>query len=236
MEILRGCGAQVSEWTPPDANQAQDIFLRALGADGGRGIKYFMGRDKRDPRIASLELFARRSRPTLAALGGLLKLLGQPSLAGSLRSFGYKHTHDYWQLIEAQMEYQQRFLEALNQADGGPVDVLLCPATSLPAWTHGAARELVTAGAYACLYNVLGYPTGIVPLTRVRDGEEVGRQPSKDLVEEMARKVEEHSAGLPIGVQIVARPWREHVALAAMSAIEHVARTRQDYPGIAMFL
>lgn len=229
-EILRGCGTQVSEWEPPAASQAQDIFLRALGADGGRGIKNFMGRDKRDPRIASLELFARRSRPTLAALGGLLKLLGQPGLAAPLRNFGYKSTHHYWQLIEAQMEYQQRFLEALDHADGGPVDVLLCPAVSLPAWTHGVARELVTAGAYANLYNVLGYPTGVVPLTRVRAGEEVERQSSRDIVEETARKIEQNSAGLPIGVQIVARPWREHVALAAMSAIEQVASTREDYP------
>lgn len=28
------------------------------------------------------------------------------------------------------------------------------------------------------------------------------------------------SAGLPVGVQVAARPWREHVALAAMQAIE----------------
>ena len=234
VEILRGCGAQVSEWVPPDASQGQDIFLRALSADGGRGIKELMGRDKRDPRIAALELFARRSRPTLSTLAGLLKLLGQPGLAASLHNFGYKDTHHYWQLIEAQMEYQQRFLAVLNQAESGPVDVLLCPATSLPAWTHGAARELVTAGAYANLYNTLGYPTGVLPLTRVRAGEEVGRQPSRDIVAETARKIEQNSAGLPIGVQIVARPWHEHVALAVMSAIEQIASTREDYPGIAL--
>ncbi|MFL5803895.1 MAG: hypothetical protein ACJ8CR_19400 [Roseiflexaceae bacterium] len=32
------------------------------------------------------------------------------------------------------------------------------------------------------------------------------------------------------GVQVVARPWRDHVALAAMQAIEEAARTRADYP------
>jgi fatty acid amide hydrolase len=31
-------------------------------------------------------------------------------------------------------------------------------------------------------------------------------------------------------VQVIARPWRDHVALAAMGAIEAVARTRRDYP------
>lgn len=234
VEIIRGCGVQVREWSPPNASAAQDIFFGVLAADGGRNIRQFMGRDKRDPRIAILELLARRSRPTLGMLEGTLKLLGQRGLSASLHNFGYKDTFHYWKLVEAQMEYQQRFREALDLADGGAIDVLLCPPCSLPAVTHGSARDLVTAGAYANLYNVLGYPTGIVPLTRVRVGEEVGRQPSKDIVEEVARKVEQGSAGLPIGVQVVARPWREHVALAVMSAIERVASTREEYPGIAM--
>ena len=38
---------------------------------------------------------------------------------------------------------------------------------------------------------------------------------------------QEDVAGLPVGVQVVARPWREHVALAAMAAIEAV-RARND--------
>ncbi len=52
-------------------------------------------------------------------------------------------------------------------------------------------------------------------------------------MEQAAYKVEVGSAGLPVGVQVVARPWREHVALAAMQAIEEAVRTRDDYPGIA---
>lgn len=232
-EIMRGCGAQVTEWAPPGVNHAQDIFFRVLSADGARGIKRLLGRDKRDPRIATLELLARRSRLTLRTLDGLLRAAGQPGLAASLHNFGYRDTHHYWQLVEAQMEYQRRFREALDRADGGPFDVLLCPACSLPALTHGSARELVTAGAYATLYNVLGYPTGIVPLTRVREGEDLGRPKSRDIVEETARKVEMGSKGLPVGVQVAARPWREHIVLAVMSAIENEARQRQDYPDIA---
>lgn len=40
------------------------------------------------------------------------------------------------------------------------------------------------------------------------------------------------SAGLPVGVQVVARPWREHVALAAMQAIEREVSMRMEFiPG-----
>jgi fatty acid amide hydrolase len=124
-------------------------------------------------------------------------------------------------------------MDALDKDAGGPFDIILCPACALPAFTHGSSRDLATAGGYATLYNVLGYPTGIVPFTRVQADEEVGRRPSRDLVEQAAYKVEVGSAGLPVGVQVVACPWREHVALAAMQAIEEAVRTRDDYPGIA---
>jgi fatty acid amide hydrolase len=231
-ELVRGCGAQVSAWAPPAVNEAQDIFFRVVSADGARGIKRLLGRDKRDPRIATLELLGARSRPVLFLLDYLLQMLGQSGLAASLHNFGYRDTDHYWRLVESQLEYRQRFHNALDQADGGPFDVLLCPACALPAFTHGSARELVTAGAYAHLYNVLGYPAGVVPFTRVHQGEDLGRPPSRDLVVKAARNVELGSAGLPVGVQVVARPWCEHRALAVMSVLETGARQRADYPDL----
>jgi fatty acid amide hydrolase len=38
------------------------------------------------------------------------------------------------------------------------------------------------------------------------------------------------SEGLPIGVQVVARPWREDVVLVIMDALESAARERREYP------
>ncbi len=86
------------------------------------------------------------------------------------------------------------------------------------------------SGAYAPLANVSGFPAGIVPVTRVRPGEESDRPDSRDQVERVARESERGSAGLPIAVQVIARPWRDHVALAAMAKIEAEARKQPDYP------
>ena len=233
-DILRNCGAQVTAWSPPDVRHAVDLFFGIMSADGGRGIMQILGRNKRDPRIATLLFMGRRSRPTLAVIGGLLRLLGQQGLAGSIRNFGHRDTLHYWQLVETQMEYQRRFLQALDHDEGGPFDLILCPACALPAFTHGSSRDLILAGGYTVLYNVLGYPTGIVPVTRVRSDEEVGRPPSRDSMEQAARKVELGSAGLPVGVQVVARPWREHVALAAMRLIEAAACRHSDYPRMGL--
>lgn len=125
------------------------------------------------------------------------------------------------------MEYQREFLGALEREQ---IDAILCPPCALPAYTHGASADLGQAGGYGLLYNLLGFPAGVVPFTRVRPEEEVGRSDSRDRVELAALAVERGSAGLPVGVQVVSRPWREHVALALMDALEASARERDDYP------
>jgi fatty acid amide hydrolase len=118
----------------------------------------------------------------------------------------------------------------MDAAEGGPLDALVCPPGGLPALRHGASAEVSTAGAYAPLYNALGYPAGTIPFTRVRPDEEIGREPSRDRVEAAARETERGSAGLPAGVQVVARPWREDVAFAIMTALEAAIADSPDFP------
>ena len=76
-------------------------------------------------------------------------------------------------------------------------DVLLCPVNGLPAIPHGTADDegVSPAFTYTWLYNITGWP-GVV----VRCGT------SKE--------------GLPIGVQVLARPWKEAVALAVAGLLE----------------
>jgi fatty acid amide hydrolase len=49
-------------------------------------------------------------------------------------------------------------------------------------------------------------------------------------VERAARAAESDSAGLPVGVQVVARHWREDVLLAVMAALERHFEKVPDYP------
>ncbi len=94
---------------------------------------------------------------------------------------------------------------------------------------HGTSEFLLRAADYSLLYNVLGMPAGVVA-TRVRADEESDRQTSADAAERSARKTEEGSAGLPVGVQVAARHWREDITLAVLSALEEHFRAQPDYP------
>lgn len=72
-------------------------------------------------------------------------------------------------------------------------DVIICPVSAHPAVPHGGTDG--TAFSYTMTYNLTGWPSAVV-----RAGTSL--------------------EGLPIGVQVVARPWREDVALAVAQRIE----------------
>ena len=72
------------------------------------------------------------------------------------------------------------------------VDLILCPPCHMPAPPIDMAPFLDT---YTIAYNLTGWPGSVV---------RAGTSPD----------------GLPIGIQIVGRPWTEHVVLAAAASIE----------------
>jgi amidase len=74
-------------------------------------------------------------------------------------------------------------------------DVIICPVNAYPALPHGTSLENLAAFSYTITYNLTGWPGAVV---------RGGTSPE----------------GLPIGVQIVARPWREDVALAVAQHLE----------------
>jgi len=79
-------------------------------------------------------------------------------------------------------------------------DVLLGPVAAFPAPPHGFTFETETWKAhfsYAFSENLTGWPSVVV---------RAGTSPER----------------LPIGVQVVARPWREDIALAVAQHIESV--------------
>jgi fatty acid amide hydrolase len=228
--LLEARGAHVVPFEPPYVDPALDLFYGILSADGARGAAEMLGDDTRDPRVAELLAIATKPRPVVRALARLLALGGQRSLARIADNYGYSDTHHYWKLVEALESYRRLFGLAMDAADGGPLDLLVCPPVGLPAIPHGRSADVYTAGAYGPLFNVLGYPCGTLPFTSVRAGEEIGRRQSRDRVERGAYDAERDSAGLPAGVQLVARPGCDDIAFAAMYALEEDTRDGGDVP------
>jgi fatty acid amide hydrolase len=224
---LRTRGAQVEEWAPPDVGQAARLFIGIASADGGAGARRILDKDRRDRRIASLLRAAAVPNQVRPAVVRLLKRTGQRHMAGFISNMGRRSTADYWRLTRELNGYRAGFLTAL---DAGRFDAIICPPHGLPALTHGGSEYLLNAASYSLLYNVLGMPAGVIATTRVRRDEESARPPSRDLAERAARKTEADSIGLPVGVQVVARHWREDIALRVMAVLEEHFQAQPDYP------
>ena len=76
-------------------------------------------------------------------------------------------------------------------------DVIVCPVSSYAALPHGESmfNEKYKGIGYTATYNITGWPSTVI---------RAGTSPE----------------GLPIGVQVVARPWREDVSLAVAQHLE----------------
>ena len=81
--------------------------------------------------------------------------------------------------------------------------VLICPTAAIPAFRHGEREwqidnktvKYLDAWSYCEWFNLLGFPAVVVPIGFSEEG-------------------------LPIGIQIVGRPWEEEVVLAVAAALE----------------
>lgn len=104
-------------------------------------------------------------------------------------------------LLAAWFRRDQLRVEFARQMREYPI--LLCPPAAIPAFRHGERNWVVEgktihyldAWSYTEWFNLLGNPAAVVPVSQT-------------------------SEGLPIGVQIVGRPWAEEEVLLVAAALE----------------
>lgn len=215
--LLAARGARVERFTPPDVTGAMTTYFGIMAADGARSAARRLGTGERDRRVRGL--FQLVAIPALARpfARAAATLALQKHFAHQIGAIRPSSTDGYWSLVEAQADYRRRFVAEL---DRGGFDAIVCPPHALPALRHGSSYWLTGAASYAMLYNLLGMPAGVVPVTAVAPDEQRYDAPAYDVVLRAARDVVRGSAGLPLGVQVVARHWREDVALAVMIALD----------------
>jgi amidase len=78
-------------------------------------------------------------------------------------------------------------------------DVLLCPVAATPAKLHGTSYQEIKDVSYVMAHTLTGWPALVVPIGTSEEG-------------------------LPIGIQILANPWRDDVVLAVGEVIEKMLR------------
>ena len=139
---------------------------------------------------------------------GLFTADGGAGIESLLKDVGTRHVHPLMQrVLELQHQGAKSIPEygalvarwdALRRemlAFMSDYDVLLCPVCSFASMAHGSTYDRLPSFSYTMASNLTGWPAAVV-----RGGTT--------------------QEGLPIGVQIIAQPWREDVALAVAQCLQ----------------
>jgi fatty acid amide hydrolase len=223
---LESRGADIIPFPPTRAEEITYLYFAALSADGGSTLDEWL---EGEPVIAPLKLLrwiGKLPDPARRALSGALGASGERRLSKLLGSLGRKPVETLWSLASRRTALQ---LEEFEQWNRRGLDAVVCPAHVTPAAPHGMGHDFTIGFCYAARYNMLDMPAGVVPVTRVQPGE-TERPILGDRLDRRAAGIEARSEGLPVGVQIVGRPWREHDVLAVMQAVESGARHGKAFP------
>jgi fatty acid amide hydrolase len=220
-------GATVVEFAPPEPATPVELYFSLLGADALAWTRPLLKGNPVDRRIRVMSTSARLPDVVKPGVGAALRVAGQRRLAGGIGSGQHRSAGEYWRLVRERNRFRSVFLAAMA-ADA--LDVLVCPPHTIAAHRHGATYYLYDTPSHSLRFNVLAMPAGVVAASRVRAGEESDRRPTRDIVERTVLENEQGTAGLPVGVQVAARHWREDLVLAVMGALEEHFRAQPDYP------
>lgn len=176
------------------------------------------------PHYATLQLIAGLPNLLRPFITSLLHHRGEQRLAhisAGARNGGldYRTYHDLTADLLAFQQLHTNFMRASN------LDALILPVTALPAFTHQSSKDLTPSLSYCFLFNLLRWPAGSVPVTKVRESEaryEAHCLPpnQRDTLGGRAAAQLQGAAGLPIGVQVATMCHEDELCLHVMRELE----------------
>lgn len=226
-EALVDAGAHVVSYWPVPTREVLATWLAAIAADGGATIRAAIGRDPVSAQLKPSTALTRIPTPLRKSAGKILGTLGEERLALLLDIIGEKSTADLWKLTYRRTEMRLREFDSWNRLK---LDAVLCFPHVVPAIGLRNSGDYVLSLGAMFRWTLLNFPAAVVPVTRVRADEETGYDGGSDRIAKKTASILQGSAGLPVGVQVVSRPYQEHSLLSILAAIEERVSGDEGYP------
>jgi fatty acid amide hydrolase len=226
-DALAALGAEIVPYAPFETESVLRMCLALISCSGARNVRSMLDGERPIHNVARTLRVWGMSGWQRSLISGICDAVGQPWRAKLIRWCRAGSASDYWDLVNERKEYVRRATDDLHRRK---IDVILAPPNGLPALLHDTSSESLPASVFAYHPNLLGLPSGTVAASSIRDDEGSTRNAARETLTATARRIEQGSAGLPIGVQVSARLWRDDVCLAVMEALERHFASRPDYP------
>jgi len=148
-----------------------------------------------------------------------LRLSGSEKLVELIQGLGVKTSYELMAILSKRTELIRKVIGQL-QAVGA--QALLMPAAITPAPIIGKGDECELANIHIFSSTHLTFPTGVVPVTTVREDEQTYEATKGDIMGKAIAEAVAGSVGLPVGVQIAALPFQDELCLRLMREVEGV--------------
>ena len=216
VEKLKSLGVEVVEFDPPRVEFCEEIFYRILTANGGDLFYELLDGEKPVKQLKDMMMLAAASSWKQNSARTLANLFRQKNMSRLVSYFGGRGLEFIQKWGEERTNYQRELENAMEKEN---LDAILSPMAVLPAFLQNTADKVGLGGNYSILYNVSGFPAGVARVGEVKANEAVARKTSFDLIERAIAKTEPLTAGLPLSVQIAAKPWREDIVISLIEVL-----------------
>jgi len=227
-DALTDAGATLVPYREPDEGEVLYLWLAAITSDGGATYQRVLAGEAFPDVLKQSSTILRLPEVGRKAMAAILERMGEARVARLLRVLGRKPVEAYWDLVAERTVMRRAMLDAWND---NRLDAVIAPPHTTPAMAHRQSGDYTLGLANMFRYALCNMPAGIVPVARMQEADRMpalGRR--ADRIDRTQAAIDAGALGLPVGVQVIARPFREDVALAVMAAVEQRAMTHDDFP------
>ncbi|KAG5851181.1 hypothetical protein ANANG_G00090330 [Anguilla anguilla] len=223
-ELLEGAGHTLVPFSLPRVAYAMNLFTAGILGDGGATLLSNFKVGPVDPCLKSQTVPYGLPLLIKKILSFLLRPLYPRVADGMACLCGVGSVQDLWRHYADAEDYFYEFSEEWKKQD---LDVLLSPALG-PAYNFRYCGKLTCALSYTAFYNALGFPAGVVPVSKVTDADEEELKHYKgnygDIWDRFFKQAVTGGQGLPVAVQCIALPWKDELCLRFMKEVEQLVR------------
>lgn len=217
--MLEGRGYTVVPVQSPDVHKVLYYFNGIILSDLNASIYKDLDYDLYDSALTGAV-----TAVTLYKLPWLLKkLIVNPLLSLLTRVPPVQNAFSASDAMVAGIAGRDAFTRAyLEEMTAAGVDAILCPGQYLPAPPTGVLGTFVPPIAPYIPWNVMNFPAGIAPITtwNEQDTMSLSSYPTDDLAYKMMAGYCKGAEGLPLAVQVVARPYKDEQVLRLLRELE----------------
>jgi len=199
-------------------------FLRSKFAEGN--FSSIFDQLKNDPPVCTLsEMIFYSSLPSFVLkLSSLIyKWTGQRRMHAMVNAVKTENSEKYSEITREMKTLSNEFSTYWKNLN---IDGLICPAFPCPAFLHNYSNKISPSLSYCIMFNVLNFPSGIIPITLVKKEEEfyLDTEKFKDKYIKNFKEVMKNSEGLPISIQVVTPPYHEEECLGIMNVVQKLVK------------